>query len=230
MSHQGGRNNLGQRLYDSGPGISLLKLTGFLPNMITRTSEVIVLPPAPAVKDTLRVYVPLWLRFAFLNTSVAPSVMLYVWSRITGTEARKLKTAKPLAWVDPDLVKDHSTPKISDDENFICHGSLTGEPGSQYVALPSGNEICAKRIKKNKKNNKNLASEQIFHLMGERTSKQSHSLPVRQSILSDWLYAVIVARRVARNFFLGKGVVSTSSSFWRWKFSTLQGMHYLLLC
>ena len=62
--------------------------------------------------------------------------MLNVGSRIVIAEVPGPFSATSLGWIDPDLVKDHWTPKISGDGNLISHGSLTDEPGSQYVTLP----------------------------------------------------------------------------------------------
>ena len=56
---QGGRNNLDRRLYDSGSGMSLVKLTSFLPNMMTTTLELLFLQLAESSKVTPSVYVPL---------------------------------------------------------------------------------------------------------------------------------------------------------------------------
>ena len=52
--------------------------------------------------------------------------------------------AKATELSDPDLVKDIDTNKISFVGKLYVQGSLTNDPGCQYVTPPRRNEIWAK--------------------------------------------------------------------------------------
>ena len=64
---------------------------------------------------------------------------------LLGTRAVRLAPLIPRAKAtelsDPDLVKDIDTNKISFVGKLYVQGSLTNDPGCQYVTPPRGNEI-----------------------------------------------------------------------------------------
>ena len=117
----------------------------FSPRITTLTSDLIGCP-APPFSVTDRTYVPLWPRLAFLNTKVAcPSMVNLLGSLLVGF-APKAPSAKVTHVLDPDLKNAISTPNIWAFGNLCVQGSLTTEPGDQYVTLSRGNQILAKTI------------------------------------------------------------------------------------
>ena len=64
---------------------------------------------------------------------------------LLGTRAVRLAplapSAKEMELFDPDLIKDIDTNKISFVGMLYVQGSLTNDPGCQYVTPPRGNEI-----------------------------------------------------------------------------------------
>ena len=50
-------------------------------------------------------------------------------------------SAKATELFDPDLIKDIDAKKISFVGKLYVQGSLTNDPGCQYVTPPRGNEI-----------------------------------------------------------------------------------------
>ena len=63
-------------------------------------------------------------------------------------------SAKVTGVLDPDLINDISTPNIWAFGKLYVQGSLTTEPGDQYVTLSPGNEIWAKKKYQNYIKNK----------------------------------------------------------------------------
>ena len=65
--------------------------------------------------------------------------------KLLETRAVRLAPLAPLAkdteLFDPDLVKDIDTKKISFVGKLYVQGSLTNDPGCQYVTPSRGNEI-----------------------------------------------------------------------------------------
>ena len=65
--------------------------------------------------------------------------------KLLGIRAVRLAAPTPLAKAtelfDPDLIKDIDTKKISFVGKLYVQGSLTNDPGCQYVTPPRGNEI-----------------------------------------------------------------------------------------
>ena len=65
--------------------------------------------------------------------------------KLLGTRAVRLAplapSVKATELFDPDLIKDIDTKKISFVGKLYVQGSLTNDPGCQYVTPPRGNEI-----------------------------------------------------------------------------------------
>ena len=115
----------------------------FSPRITTLTSDFRC--PATLLSVTSRAYVPLWPGLALLNTKVAcPSMVNLLGSLLVGF-APLNPSAKVTRVLDPDLINAISTANIWAFGKLYVQGSLTTEPGDQYVTLSPGNEIWAKK-------------------------------------------------------------------------------------